>query len=127
MSVSVLCVSVTNRLLATVFATKLRRDDLDGQMTAARLDAGSLDHRRSGMNARKHSLPLLVSAVFLAALALAVPTRAMEACNDSDCTYYGPNFSGEGHCGPFDTHCHCFLNGEGELNQHQAACNAIVQ
>jgi len=82
------------------------------------------------MNARRQSLPLLVGALFLAALTLAVPgnTRAMEACRESACTFYGGGIENpNAHCGPFDTHCHCFVNANPELNQHQSACNVIEE
>jgi hypothetical protein len=80
------------------------------------------------MNGRTRSLSFLVAALFLAALALAVPesTRAMQACKEGGCTYIaGGTSTDEAHCGPFDTHCHCFLNANPESHQHQTACNAI--
>lgn len=78
------------------------------------------------MNAPKHSLPLFVTALFLAALALALPAtaRAMRSCSSNDCTFYlAGGGTTPGHCGVYDDHCHCFANANNELNQEQAACN----
>jgi len=104
---------------------KLRRDEpAVSKMSAARLML-AVSPQEVGMNVRKHSLPLLVATLFLAALSLAVPStaRAMFACNPLGCDYY---FEGGGSvngvCLPFSDHCHCFVE-QTEMNQHQTGCN----
>ena len=74
------------------------------------------------------SLPLFVSALFLAILALALPdtATARDGCSSGPCTYQGWTGSYPGHCGPFDDHCHCFDNEDPETyHQEQSACAAV--